>query len=224
MLHRLLFTLTLALLLLGTLTSGWVHGRMTNRWGETQAMQVAAERLKPGLPKKIGMWRLTAQPELERATLGILQCASCLQATYTNDQTGDSLAVLLLAGPSGPTAAHTPEICYAGHEYAMAGERQQITVTDREALVHTLWKLRAVSKQAEHPDLDVGYAWSDGQAWRAERGPRFAFAGLPVLYKVQVAGTARDQPFQVERSPLCSPRLTQRRADHAYVDREGDAG
>src|SRR5437763_132960 len=96
MLHRLLFSLTLALLLLGTLSSGWVHGRMTNRWGETHAMQVEAER----------------------------------------------------------------------------------------------------------PDLDVGYAWSDGHAWRAERGPRFAFAGLPVLYKVQIAGAARDRRLAPDFDPF----------------------
>ena len=107
---------TCCLVTLGTLGSGWLHGRLVNRWGEAKALETAAQRFQEPLPARLGPWRLASTPEMEAGELEILQSAAHLQGVYMNDQTGESVIVQLVVGPGGPISAHTPEICYAGQE------------------------------------------------------------------------------------------------------------
>ncbi len=123
-----------------------------------------------------------------------MQCAAHLHGIYTNEQTGDTVVVAVLAGPSGPLSVHTPEICYSANDYELAGDRQRWQVTDAKGAEHTFWKLHANSRHSTRPNLRVFYAWSHGTQWEAVRGPRFALAGLPVLYKIQLAGPPLRDP------------------------------
>jgi hypothetical protein len=189
---RVLFFAASAVFLLATLASGWLHGSLVNRWGQADALQVAAARLDRGLPPRLGHWRLVKTLPLEEGVGDKLQCAAALHAIYTSEQTGDSVVVAVLAGPSGPLTVHTPEICYSANDYELAGERQALAVTDKKGQQHSLWQLHANSRHSMRPNLRVLYGWSQGHEWQAVRGPRFALAGLPVLYKLQLAGPARD--------------------------------
>jgi len=182
------FVLVSAALLLGTVGGGWLHGRMIQRWGQAEALKMAAEQLQGGLPQRVGPWHLIKTHELEEGVAEVLQCAGYLHGVYTNDQTGDTIVVALVAGPSGPISVHTPEICYSAQDYEMAGERQQVALRDSSSQTHTLWQIDARSRHAGRPHLRLLYGWSSGGAWQAASGPRFAFAGLPVLYKLQLAG------------------------------------
>src|SRR5688572_26854226 len=105
---------TCFLLVIGTIGSGWLHGRLINRWGNADVLETAAAQLEEALPKQLGPWRLVQAPEMEAGAIEILQSVGHLQGVYSNDQTGESLVIQLVAGPSGPMSAHTPEICYAG--------------------------------------------------------------------------------------------------------------
>jgi hypothetical protein len=182
------FVLVSAALLLGTVGGGWLHGHMIQRWGQAEALKMAAEQLQGGLPQRVGPWQLIKTHELEEGVVEVLQCAGYLHGVYTNDQTGDTIVVALVAGPSGPISVHTPEICYSAQDYEMAGDRQQVALRDSSSQIHTLWQIDARSRHAGRPHLRLLYGWSSGGAWQAASGPRFAFAGLPVLYKLQLAG------------------------------------
>ena len=190
---------TCLLVLGGTAGSGWLHGRLVNRWGNAELLEAAAAKLDQPLPERLGAWRLVETPAIEPGALEILQSVGHLQGVYSNDQTGESLAIQVVAGPSGPMSAHTPEICYAGQEYKIAGERTMTTVVDRNGKQHSLWQLHALAQHIRRPDLQVLYGWSDGGTWDATNGPRIAFGGLPVLYKIQLARstgpTRTDQEF-----------------------------
>jgi hypothetical protein len=192
---------TCCLIVLGTAGSGWLHGRLINRWGEETALQTAAQRLEQPLPLRLGPWRLVKSTEMEAGALEILQSAGHLQGIYSNDETGDSVIVQLVAGPSGPISAHTPEICYAGQEYAMAGERRRIAISDLDGREHSFWQLQALSQHLSRPDLHVLYGWSAGNSWEATDGPRFAFGGLPVLYKLQLARVATPRRSDHDLEP-----------------------
>jgi hypothetical protein len=187
---RLFFACTI--LCAATAGSGFVHGRMSSRWGTSDSLVQAAERLKEPLPARLGPWRLVDAPELDERARRVLQAAGSLQAVYTNDQTSDTMVATIVAGPSGPISAHIPEICYAGSDYLTQGEREE-TKLDVEGQSHSFWKIHALSQHANRPNLVVFYAWSAGEGWRSPAGPRFAFAGLPVLYKLQLATVPRDE-------------------------------
>ncbi len=197
--YRWLFPLSAAIFLCATVASGWVHGSLAGRWGHDGALRAAAAKLDKGLPARLGPWRLVKTLDLEQGVGDALQCAAHLHGIYTNDQTGDSVIVAVLAGPSGPLSVHTPEICYSANDYELAGERQEWTVDDTKGQSHSFWKIHANSRHSTRPNLRILYGWSQGRQWQAVRGPRFALAGLPVLYKLQLAGPARDNAG--EKSP-----------------------
>jgi hypothetical protein len=189
---RWLFTVIAVAFFLATVASGWVHGSLVNRWGEVGSLQAAAAKLDRPLPERLGPWRLVKNLELEPGVDRALQCAADLQGIYTNEQTGDTVIAAVLCGPSGPLSVHTPEICYSANDYEVAGESQQWTLTDQQGRQHSLWKIHANSRHSTQPNLRILYGWSRGREWQAVRGPRFALAGLPVVYKLQLAGPARD--------------------------------
>jgi hypothetical protein len=195
------FALTAAGFLAATIASGWLHGTLANRWGQGDALTQAAAKLGSDLPPRLGPWRLVKTLKMESDVRKSLQCAAALHGIYTNDQTGDSVIVAVLTGPSGPLSVHTPEICYSAADYELAGQRQEWTVLDKRGQSHGLWTIYASSRHSTRPNLRVVYGWSLGDAWRAVRGPRFALAGVPVVYKLQLTGPARDQ----QREPALSP-------------------
>jgi hypothetical protein len=49
--------------------------------------------------------------------------------------------------------------------------------------------------------LRVVYGWSSGGPWQAVQRPRFALAGLPVVYKLQLAGPAREDQREQALDP-----------------------
>jgi len=201
-------TLTAVLLIAATLASGWLHGRIANRWGQAAALHTAADRLEGALPERLGPWQRIRTHELEAGVADALQCAAYLHGVYTNDQTGDTIVVAVVAGPAGPISVHTPEICYSAQNYEIAGDRQAIAISDNSGQSHTLWQVFANSRDPSHPNLRVLYGWSRGRQWEAVTGPRFAFAGLPVLYKLQVAGPHDDRQAGRPASEACQDFLT----------------
>lgn len=181
-----------ALLLAGTLASGWLHGKMANRWGKDALLQQAGGKLRDALPAQLGPWRLLKTHKPQQTVMDVLQCAAYLHGIYANDQTGEHVSVALVAGPSGPISVHSPEICYSATDYEIAGEREKFGVVDASGRKHSMWQLHANSRESSRPNRRVLFAWSDGTVWQATRRPRFAYAGLPVLYKIQVAVPRRD--------------------------------
>jgi hypothetical protein len=194
---RILFLLVLLAVLAGTLGSGWLRGHS----GKEALLEQAGDRLRAGLPPRLGPWRLVKTHETPREVAAVLQCVACLHGAYTNDQTGDTVVVALIAGPSGPVSVHTPEICYSAVDYEITGERQRCELSDEQDQSHAMWQLHANSRQAGRPNLRVMYGWSDGRVWQATNGPRFAFAGLPVLYKLQLAGPPGDDASDQQPDP-----------------------
>ena len=180
-------------MLLGTLASGWLHGKSANRWGQSDVLSRGGGKLKQGLPERLGPWRLATSHPPEQSVVDALQCVAYLHGVYVNDQTGDVVTVALVAGPGGPISVHAPEICYTASDYEIASERERVRVVDEQGQSHSFWQLYANSRHNDRPNLRVLFAWSDGNSWQAHRSPRFAFAGLPLLYKLQLAETTRDQ-------------------------------
>jgi hypothetical protein len=189
---RWLFPIIVVAFFVATAASGWVHGSLVNRWGQAGQLQAAAAKLDRPLPERLGPWRLVKKLDLEQGVGEALQCAAHLQGIYTNEQTAETVVVAVLCGPSGPLSVHTPEICYSANDYEVAGEAKPWKLGTAAGKQHSFWNMHANSRHSTRPNLRVLYGWSQGGEWQAVRGPRFALAGLPVLYKLQLAGPARD--------------------------------
>lgn len=182
-----------------TLTTGVVCGRISHRWGPTPDARAAARHLEQ-LPAQIGDWKLVKSDKMSDFAVATLMCAGYVNRTYVEQSTGDSVSVAIIVGPTGPTAVHTPEICYSSRDYAIEEARQATSIADRNGNDHGFWKtiLRSTDPTAEQ--LGVYYGWTAHGKWIASESPRFEFAGDPLLFKLQLAAPLPPGPVK-ENNP-----------------------
>ena len=172
-----------------TAGTGAVAGALGNRWGAPPDVQAAAGRLDR-LPAEAGDWQLVDELPLDQDLVEMFQCIGSTNRTYRNRQSGETVHLSLIVGPPGPTSVHTPEICYSsqGYHVDVPAERRKYPTKNSEATVaNEFWKTTFAPDGRRPTRLIAYYSWCDGQTWRAPDRPRFAFGGLPYLYKVQLA-------------------------------------
>jgi len=183
---RLTTAFSLILIVALTVLSGMVHGHLSGRWGDPPEVKEAARKLKE-LPREFGPWRMHSEEEMTDHVRGMLECDGYLFRTYVHQETGESVRVAFLLGPSGPISVHTPEICYSSRDYDVRDEKAPMTVEDGEGAAGEFWVLTFQSRDVNADLLRVCYAWSAGRDWSIPKEPRFTFAASPHLYKIQMA-------------------------------------
>ncbi len=163
-------------------SAGVVEGIWSNRWGASEDSRVAAARLG-GVPLNVGPWR-GKDLEIDAKVLRVAEAQGNVSRVYTNEKTGESVTVLLLCGPSGPIASHTPDVCYAGTGYEMKGSPRRNTLTFDGSEPSTYWSARFEKPAAGEVPLQVCWAWGVDGNWAASDVPRADFALRRVLYKL----------------------------------------
>jgi hypothetical protein len=181
-----------------TLITGLVYGRWTQRWEAPPSLKAAAARVNE-LPHELGPWEMQEERDVAPLILETLRCQAHTHRVYVNRETGETVSVALIVGPSGPTAVHTPEICFSSRAYEIAEPRQKkFFGASGDADSSSLWMTLFRSQNAGAGELRVYYGWSTGGAWTASKSPRFEFGGSPLLYKIQVSAqlgpTREDGP------------------------------
>jgi Protein of unknown function (DUF3485) len=176
-----------AILVALTIAVGYVHGRLTNRWGLRPDVQNAGKRLRQ-TPLDIGDWRAPGDTELDPQVQQILQTSGSLNRVYENKRTGDRVSIAVLLGPAGPIAVHTPEVCYSSQNFQVQDDRKSLTLASVEEHKDELWELGLQAKDVSASNLRVLYGWTNNRFWNASENPRFLYGGSPFLYKLQLAG------------------------------------
>lgn len=168
------------------LSTGVLYGHFSQRWGPPVDLQAAGEDLA-GLPRTLGPWRLAEELPIDDSALSLLQCSGYVNRKYINQESGQTINLALIVGPAGPTAVHTPEICFSSRAYQIQGQRSRVVVPTADGNEHIFWRVNFNSENVMADDLRVYYAWSLGERWDAATSPRFRFAAAPLLFKIQVA-------------------------------------
>jgi hypothetical protein len=182
-----LFTIGVLILASVTLAGAVVQGHMSRRWGRSQQLQVLADRLRD-LPTDIGRWRMKAALKLPPAAEAELECAGYVCGQYENKKTGEIVTAALLLGPAGPISVHTPDVCYSSQEYSVIRSPERVHINEGRDIADELWGTSLQPTTLTGNGLRVYYGWSGSGTWSAPGDARFAFAGQPYLYKIQVAG------------------------------------
>ena len=191
-----------------TLSSGIVYGRLSQRWGAAPDLVAAAQHLQT-FPTRLGTWELLEEKPMSENATRMLECAGHIHRDYIDRKTGQTISMFVIVGPPGPTAVHTPEICYSSRAYTRQGERRTTKLTDVNQNPSTFWSVRMRSRSVIGGDtLSVYYAWNDGTGWQASESPRFEYGGRPMLYKIQLAGRVADKSENETTSP-CHQFLTE---------------
>jgi Protein of unknown function (DUF3485) len=191
---RTFLALTAPLLLV---TLGLAHGRLTNRWATSPELAAAVERLQR-VPLTVGEWQ-GQDEELDARQVRIGELDGYVLRRYENAATGASVSVLLVCGRPGPIAAHSPEVCYRGLGYQMAGAVGPYKVeADGLPGAAEFQTARFVKDEAGGSrSLRIVWSWNGDGKWRAPGNPRFAYAGRPCLYKFYVVrgmASAEEKP------------------------------
>ena len=107
--------------------AGVVANYRAGVYGEREDLTAAADKLHE-VPKQAGTWVMDREFELDEKVRQRAEAVGYLDRSYRNEKTGEAVRVLMLCGDPGPIGAHSPEVCYGGHDMTSAGKRT-FTVT-----------------------------------------------------------------------------------------------
>jgi hypothetical protein len=169
-----------------TAVSGMVHGRLSGRWGRPPESLALAQRLKQ-FPDDVGNWKVRNSYDMPQEVVDILECVGYVDRRYVNQETGAAVAVAVMLGPAGPISVHTPEVCYSSREFNATSPREVAEIRDSADGRTDFWTMSFESTRVDKTLLRVYYAWSTDGCWEATEHPRFAYAGQPFLFKIQLA-------------------------------------
>jgi hypothetical protein len=173
----------LAVLLCGALQGAW-----SGRWApSSHALDDAAARVAR-VPLTIGDWE-GRELGFDRRIKEGARLAGGIMRRYENHKTGEALSVMLVCGPSGPIAAHTPEVCFPGNGFRMAEGRTRRSVPEPGVEGPAeFYRARFARTTSPVPDSQIVlFSWDARGRWEAPEGDaRGAFARYPVLYKLYV--------------------------------------
>jgi hypothetical protein len=192
--------LTIAL----TIASGILQGSLSNRWGISDLQRQAGAKLE-GCPEQFAVWEMKKSEKLDQNAIDQLEPFGYLQRVYVNRNNGTVVGVTVLLGPTGPIAAHTPEVCYAGRDHEQLGEREKVVIPNgdgKDSVWKTSFRMKGVDAQLQN----TYYAWSSGDHWVAAENPRFSYATEPSLYKIQLSNVVSAEGFK-KSGPQADPAI-----------------
>jgi hypothetical protein len=182
------------------LFAGVLYGNYSQRWGPPADLVAAGSHLE-SFPDQLGNWVLTEDLPMSDGTLAMLECAGHVNRRYLNQESGETISVAIIVGPPGPTAVHTPEICFSSRAYTLSDSRRTVVIGAVPAVEHSLWCVEFKTQNILADELRVYYAWSRGERWEASASPRVEFAAAPLLYKIQLAATISPNTKEVDSDP-----------------------
>jgi len=186
------------------LTAGYVHGRLTDRWGLPSQIEGAAKIVEQ-LPKDLAGWE-SHDFEISDQVRTIAGAEGAVSREYVHPALGERVQVMLLCGRPGPISLHPPTVCFTSQGWQARNAVQTEVFppgrTDSETKLASVLFSRQGAESVHY--LQTFWGWSaDGRIWSAPSDPRVAYAGRPVLYKLYVvqavSAKAAEQP--VELSP-----------------------
>ncbi len=182
---RLSLLIATAITIALTLIAGVIDGQRRFRWGEDTEVTELAARLNQ-FPTKIGGWETTSELLLDKSATGLLRPVTAIHRVYFNPQLQMKANVFLLLGPTGPTSAHTPDICFNSREYKMIGTRRVASVHPAGIKNSQCFVAQFQNRNISSEYLRSWYAWTVDGTWHAPERPRFNFAKSRYLFKMQI--------------------------------------
>ncbi|MBM4000050.1 MAG: exosortase-associated EpsI family protein [Planctomycetes bacterium] len=158
---------------------------------------LSSNRLNPGpsvsqsgldaIPTVLGDWTATQSESIDERALEMLETKTHWARKYSSTTAGASVEVMVLVGPSGPLAAHTPEVCYGTQRYELL-ENEKIVSVPLEGGASAEFRLVQLQpRQPGVPELRVLYGWNDGTGWRSPAWARVVYANTERIMKLQMA-------------------------------------
>jgi hypothetical protein len=166
-------------------------------------LDAAVTRLS-AIPTLIDGWTASEAEPIKPEELKAAGVQGCWMQTFTSEQSGQKVLVVVLCGRTGQMCVHRPENCYPGQGYDLAAAPlRQLVKMPNGAADAELWTARFAK-----PDVTTGgsqlriyWAWNAASQWQAPEYPRWTFTSEPYLYKLYVIRTLPMRPERMEDDP-----------------------
>jgi hypothetical protein len=180
---------------------GLVHGLWSDRWGTSEAVIRATERLEH-VPLTVGDWE-GENETVSRRDLALSGATGCLARRYTNRSSGEVISVILLCGKPGPVSVHTPDVCYRGlgFEPVSTPSPWKSKVKTADQLAEFLTSTFRKEEPGRVTHLRIFWSWSATGVWQGHGNPRWTFANQPVLYKLYLVRQLTEADEDLESDP-----------------------
>ena len=185
------------------LSFGIAYGFLSDRWGVSQKVIDAANRLND-VPMEFGDWVGAKGSPIDKDTQRTAGAVNYLTRTYTNAN-GDTVFVTMLCGRPGPISTHSPDVCFrgAGLRQKFEAEEQQIPC---EGSIEANFLSAEFQRPQSKPGPDMKTYWSispNGTTWYAVSDSRLQFGHHPYLYRTFISTSMtrladEDQPDVIE--------------------------
>lgn len=169
--------------------AGLVHGKLSDRWGSSAALEAALARV-PEVPLRIdGL--IGEELPTDPKEFGMAGASAYWMRNYRDPDKKTTTLVILMCGRPGLMSVHTPDVCYQGAGYEMLGDPGTAAFDE----LGLFWTARFVKQSLGSDDLRLFWGWTNDGTWRAPASPRWEFRGGRFLYKLYVAQRAsgRDE-------------------------------
>jgi hypothetical protein len=144
---------------------------------ELPRIQEQMDQVPLNLPGWIGK-TMPTDPKV----MQVAQARAFHNREYRHSETGATVRVLLMYGPSGDQGAHDPEVCYAGIGFQRTETPFRVELPRG---LGQLWSARFTRKEPES-ELRLLWGWGDAEGWQAHEYPRLALASRRGVYKIYV--------------------------------------
>ncbi len=182
------------------LVTGYLHGKLTNRWGYSATLQASIDKLDQ-LPLTLDQWEGTiVTKDIEPQTTRF--SGAFVVANFVQRQTGDAVSVTLVCGRPGPLSLHPPSICFPAHGYTEKSRPAKMVIPlkggDVEMLAADYERERPTGAEQIHIRWCYGY---DGQLGNPDN-PRVTLASRPAVYKLYASRAGLGNRFTTTEDPL----------------------
>jgi len=187
-------------------TSGFLHGFSTDRWGHDDDLNHAAGRLD-NLPQTLGQggeWASEPVP-VDSKQMKQAEAVAHFSRRYvkrgdgTTSNEGAAVNVLVLCGRMGPIAVHPPTVCFTSTGLQQEKPEARFVVTGPEDAPLGEFFQAVFERNVDGVPmrLQTFWSWYGPDGLQAPDNPRLAFAGENYLYKVYVTSliSGHEQPL-----------------------------
>lgn len=181
------------IVILLTIVSGAIHGRLTNRWAVANELKTAGDLLQKLPVESVDDWQFEGTLDFDENSIRLLECTGHVSRVYVNPNTGDTIRMFVIVGPRGPISVHTPDVCFSSRAYRMPEPSHLESVVTPDTKKHSFWESDFESREALNPhELIAWHGWSTGGEFSAPKYQRVAYLGSPMLYKIQLSCRVQD--------------------------------
>ena len=168
------------------LSTGFVYGRYSQRWGPPADLKAAAAHLET-MPKNFGRWELVDEAPIAKSAVDMLECAGYVNRRYVDLDSGQSVSIAIIVGPPGPTAVHTPEICFSSRAYELKGDRRLVRLEGRQVVVIPFGEWTSPVKTFCRTSSACSMRGVAARTGRRRNLRESSLGRAPFLYKIQLA-------------------------------------